>query len=481
MPNLTTSSSSTTRPLEMFQGRDLRALVAILLGVALGSLDTAIANTALPAIAADLHAPPAASIWVINAYQLAVVATLLPFAALGDLLGPRRIFLGGLAFFTASSLACAFADTLPTLAAARALQGIGAGGMMSVNIALIRLIYPTSRLGRGVGLNALVVGVGFTLGPAVASLVLAVASWPWLFAINVPLGLIALAFALPALPHTARRGHSFDPMTAVLTSVTFAALILALGAAAQREALSLVLLPMGIAIVSGMLLLRRQAGHPAPMLPVDLLRRPMFALSTFTAMASFAAQGLAFVSLPFYFEAVLHRNPVDTGFLMTSWPIIVALAAPIAGRLSDRYPPGLLGGVGLAILSLGMVSLALLPADPKTLDIVLRMAICGAGFGFFQSPNLKALMSSAPPERSGGASGVIAMARLIGQTTGAALVALCFGLAGVHGPTWALALGAASAGLASIASIARLWARQESSSISHYSPVRNLSDIKEPW
>lgn len=461
MPDLpnSTANTNTTLPLATLKGRDLRALVAILLGVALGSLDTAIANTALPTIAADLHAPPAASIWVINAYQLAVVATLLPFAALGDLLGPRRIFLGGLAFFTASSLACAFANTLPTLAVARALQGIRAGGLMSVNIALIRLIYPASRLGRGVGLNALVVGVGFTLGPAVASLVLSVASWPWLFAINVPLGLIALAFALSALPRTARRGHSFDLMTAVLTSMTFAALILSLGAAAQREALPLVLIPLVIAAVSGVLLLRRQAGHPAPMLPIDLLRRPMFALSTLTAMASFAAQGLAFVSLPFYFEEVLHRSPVDTGFLMMSWPIVVALAAPIAGRLSDRHPPGLLGGVGLAILGVGMVSLALLPAEPQTSGIVIRLAICGAGFGFFQSPNLKALMSSAPPERSGGASGVIAMARLIGQTTGAALVALCFGVAGVRGPTCALSLGAASAGLASVASIARLWAR----------------------
>jgi DHA2 family multidrug resistance protein-like MFS transporter len=189
-----------------------------------------------------------------------------------------------------------------------------------------------------------------------------------------------------------------------------------------------------------------------------LLRRPLFALSAVTAMASFAAQGLAFVSLPFYFEQVLHRNPVDTGFLMMAWPIIVALVAPLAGRLSDRYHPGMLGGVGLALLSLGMASLALLPAEPATLDIVLRMALCGAGFGFFQSPNLRALMSSAPPQRSGGASGVIAMARLIGQATGAALVALCFGLAGVQGSVWALALGAGAAGLAAMASTARLWA-----------------------
>ncbi|WP_295952741.1 MFS transporter [Rhodoferax sp.] len=436
------------------------ALAAIMVGVALGALDTAIANTALPAIATDLHAPAATSIWIINAYQLAVVASMLPFAALGDLVGPRRIFIGGLAGFTVASLLCTLASSLPQLALARALQGIGAGALMSVNIALIRQLYPAERLGRGVGLNALVVGVGFTIGPAVASLVLSVASWPWLFAINVPLGLVALAFAVPTLPRSAPRGHSFDRVAAFLTAITFAALILALGSAAQREAWPLVATPLAVTLVAGALLLRRQAGHPAPMLPLDLLRRPMFALSTVTAMAAFAAQGLAFVSLPFYFEEVLHRDPISTGFLMVSWALVVALAAPIAGRMSDRHPPGLLGGVGLALLCLGMVSLALLPTEPQTLDIVLRMALCGAGFGFFQSPNLKALMSSAPPERSGGASGVIGMARLIGQTTGAALVALCFGLAGsLHGPTWALGLGAMFAGLASMASFARLWAR----------------------
>ncbi|BDT69933.1 riboflavin transporter RibZ [Comamonadaceae bacterium OS-1] len=463
MPDTTSAASlppPATHPDTGFHTREWLALAAIMLGVSLGALDTAIANTALPAIATDLQAPAATSIWVINAYQLAVVASMLPFAALGDLVGPRRIFIGGLTGFTVASLLCTFASSLPQLAVARALQGIGAGALMSVNIALIRQLYPPERLGRGVGLNALVVGVGFTIGPAVASLVLSVASWPWLFAINVPLGLVALAFAVPTLPRSAPRGHGFDRVAAVLTAITFAALILALGSAAQREAWPLVVAPLAVTLVAGALLLRRQAGHPAPMLPLDLLGRPMFALSTVTAMAAFAAQGLAFVSLPFYFESVLHRDPISTGFLMVSWALVVALAAPIAGRMSDRHPPGLLGGVGLAFLSLGMVSLALLPAEPQTLDIVLRMALCGAGFGFFQSPNLKALMSSAPPERSGGASGVIGMARLIGQTTGAALVALCFGVAGsLHGPTWALGLGAMFAGLASMASFARLWAR----------------------
>ena len=441
---------------DRLNGPQRRALAATLLAVALATLDTTIVNTALPGIAASLQADPASAIWVINAHQLAVVATLLPFAALGDRWGPRPVYLGGLAVFMLAALASTLADSLPGLAAARALQGVGTSALMSVNIALIRLIYPPSRLGRGLGLNALVVGVMFAAGPTVASLVLSVAHWRWLFALNLPLGLLALAFALPGLPRSPALGHRFDPLTAVLTALTFTALVGALGAGAQRVPGPLVLGLAALGLAFGALLLRRQAGHPAPMLPVDLLRRPVFALSVVTAMASFAAQGLAFVSLPFFFETVLHRDPVQTGFLLAPWAIVVAAAAPIAGRLSDRVAPGLLGGLGLLLLSAGMASLALLQPDASVTSIVLRMMVCGAGFGLFQSPNLKALMSSAPPERSGGASGMVAMARISGQTIGAALVALCFGLAGARGPVWALGLGAGAALLAAVASAARL-------------------------
>ncbi|HEY4079360.1 MAG TPA: MFS transporter [Burkholderiaceae bacterium] len=433
-----------------------RALMAVLLGVVLATLDTAIANTALPNIAADLHSPAAASIWVINAYQLAVVATMLPFASLGDRFGPRRIFLGGIAVFTAASLICTFANTVPLLAAARVVQGIGAGAMMSVNIALIRLIYPASRLGAGVGMNALVVGISFALGPSVASVILSVANWPWLFGINVPLGLLAIGFAWPNLPRSEPHRHAFDPATALLTAVSFAALIFTLSSTAQLQSLTQIGISALITVVSVVCLLVRQAGHAAPMLPVDLLRRPMFALSTVTAIAAFATQGVAFVALPFYFEEVLHHDPVHTGFLMTAWPVIVAAAAPIAGRMSDRVSPGLLGGIGLALLSVGMVALTMISEQTSVPMIVICMAICGAGFGMFQAPNLKALMSSAPPERSGGASGVIGVARLLGQSSGAASVALCFHLGGTNGAALALALGAVSAGVAAAASFSRL-------------------------
>ncbi|MCJ2091488.1 MFS transporter [Methylobacterium sp. J-072] len=437
-------------------GQRGRAMAAVLTGVALATLDTAIANTALPTIAADLGVDPGASVWIVNAYQLAVVATLLPIAALGEIVGQRRIYVAGLVLFTGASLICALAWSLPTLVAARVLQGIGASALMAVNIALIRFIYPAHQLGRGVGLNAFVVGVGFAVGPTVASLILLAAPWPWLFAVNVPIGLGALALAWTALPETGRSGHNFDVAGALLNAAAFALLVLGLGEAAHEGPLWRILLEVGGALACFTLLLRRQAGHPAPMLAADLLKRPLFALSALTAVCSFAAQGLAFVSLPFLFQHTLGRSQVETGFLMTPWPLVVALMAPVAGRLSDRYAPGLLGGIGLAGLALGMGLLALLPADPSVPNIIWRMAICGAGFGFFQAPNLRAIMTSAPANRSGGASGIVATARLLGQTLGAALVAACFAIAEAHGPALAMGLGAAFAGFASAVSFTRL-------------------------
>jgi DHA2 family multidrug resistance protein-like MFS transporter len=203
-------------------------------------------------------------------------------------------------------------------------------------------------------------------------------------------------------------------------------------------------------------LMRRHADHPAPMLPIDLFRSPLFALSAATAVCAFAVQGLSFVALPFYFEDLLGRSQVETGFFMTPWPLVVAIMAPLGGRLSDRYSAGILGGIGLVILTLGMALLAMLPANPSVLDIVWRMMLCGFGFGFFQTPNMKAIMTSAPLHRGGSASGMVATARLVGQTTGAAAAALCFGLAGRDGAALALALGAGFAALGSVMSFLRL-------------------------
>lgn len=195
------------------------AILSIAIGVGMASLDTAIANTALPAIADQLHASPAASVWIVNAYQLAMVATLLPFAALGETIGYRRACIGGLVLFTAASLACAMAWSLPSLVAARLFQGVGASAIMGVDTAMMRAIYPRHLQGRGFGTNALVVAVAFAIGPTAASLILAIAPWPWLFAINVPLGVIALFLGRRVLPVTKRARRSTPSSPAVTTRV----------------------------------------------------------------------------------------------------------------------------------------------------------------------------------------------------------------------------------------------------------------------
>jgi len=451
------SDLSTAAPADGLPPRQrIEAIAAICLTVAMANLDGAIANTALPTIARDLGANGAAAIWVVNAYQIAMLAALLPLASLGEILGHRRIYVVGLVVFTCTSLACGLAWSLPSLVVARALQGLGAAAIMSVNTALVRFSYPASMLGRGVGLNAFAVALGFTAGPTVASAVLSAASWHWLFLINVPVGLLALTLAVRSLPATERARHAFDGVAALLCAGLFAFMAFALSEATHGGSRIAVAVEGLLALVCGFALAHRQTGHPAPMLAADLFRRPVFALSGATAICAFATQGLAFIALPFLLQTALGRSQVATGFLITPWPAVVAIMAPIAGRLSDRYPAGALGGLGLAVLSAGMALVALLPGSATTLQIVSAMAVCGAGFGFFQSPNLRALMSSAPPERSGGASGIVATARLLGQTTGAAIVALCLNLSPDAGSTIALWLGCGFAALGSLTSFLRL-------------------------
>jgi DHA2 family multidrug resistance protein-like MFS transporter len=439
------------------EGRQrLLALIAILLSVAMATLDTAIANTALPTMAASLQVSEAQVIWVVNAYQLAMVAVLLPFAASGEILGHRRVFAAGTVLFTVASLVCGLADSLTTLVAARILQGLGGAAIMSMNMTLIRFVFPASQLGRGAGLNALVVGLAFTVGPTVASAVLAVSSWHWLFLINVPVGLVAVLFAARALPHTERHDHGFDRVAALLCAGLFGCAVLGFESLSHGGEWMPVCVEWAVAAVCGALLWRRQAGHPAPMVPVDLFRVPAFALSALTAICAFSAQSFGFVALPFLLQAKLGYSAVATGLLMTPWPAVVALMAPVAGPMADRRSPGLLGGIGLAAFAVGLGALALLPAHASVADIVWRTAVCGAGFGFFQAPNLKALMGSVPPRRSGGASGVVATSRLLGQTLGAGLVALCFHLGNSIAPTLALWLGCAFALAGSAASGLRL-------------------------
>src|SRR6202000_2349736 len=252
------------------------AILTIAIGLIMSVMDGAIANVALLTIARDLQASPAFSIWIVNGYQLAITISLLPLASLGEIVGYRRVYLAGLLLFTVASLACTLSDGLLMLTTSRIVQGFGAAGIMSVNTALVRFIYPRAQLGRGIGINAMVVAISAAVGPSVAAAILAVATWPYLFAVNLPIGLAALVLGLRFLPHAPRASHTFDWQSAALSAITFGSGIAAIDSLGHGEALLTCLAEAGIAVGAGVLLVHRQTRMASPLLPVDLLRIPVF-------------------------------------------------------------------------------------------------------------------------------------------------------------------------------------------------------------
>ena len=432
----------------------LLAIITVVLGLTMAVMDGSIVNLALPTMARQMHASAAEAIWIVNSYQIAMAICLLPLASLGEVIGHRRIYLLGLILFTLASLACTLSSNITQLSLARVLQGLGAAGILSVNTALIRFIYPVRMLGRAVGYNALVAGSASALGPSVAGLILHLASWHWLFLINIPLGLLALAIGLRALPFNPLSARKYDVVSALLCLLFVGLSLYSFDALAHLQGLSIVLPCAAMALVVLCLLLRLQSSS-APMLPLDLLRIPLFGLSIGTSICAFAAQSTVLVMLPFLLQNQLGLPAAKVGLLLTTWPISLALAGLLSGRLSDRIAAGLLGGLGLAILATGLLALLCVQQSTPTPIIALLLALCGIGFGVFQSPNNRTMISASPRTRSGAASGMLGTARLTGQTLGAALVAL---ILNTSATPYSLALycSAALAGAACLVSLTRL-------------------------
>jgi DHA2 family multidrug resistance protein-like MFS transporter len=387
-------------------------------------LDTSIANVALPTLAHELNATAAESIWVVNAYQLGSVMLLLPLAAVGERLGYRRIYMAGMAVFTLASAICIFAPSLAVLALGRGLQGMGAAGVMSMNAGLVRHSYPRRMMGRVLGGNAFIIALSTAAAPTVASTILSLANWRWLFAVNIPLCAFVLSFGALVLPRSETVKRAFDAVSALLSATLFGGLVMGADVVGRGDRPLLGWGLLAVAGVSAALALRRAWDQPAPLFPVDLLRIPVFGLSIATSTASFAAALIGSVSLPFLFQRGLGRDVVQTGLLMTPWPIATALASGVAGILADKLPGAILNSAGLLAMAAGLWLLAAMPMDVDNLGVVWRTALCGAGFGFFQSPNNRTMILSAPRSRSGAMGGALSTARTTGQSLGAVLVAM---------------------------------------------------------
>ena len=418
------------------------AMSAILCGLFFSVMDGTVCNVALPTLAEDLNVSSSDSIWLVNAFQLVIIMVLLPFSALGELYSYRKIYLWGMALFTLGSFFCALSFTFHQLIAARIVQGIGAAMVMSINVSLVKLIYPKRHLGKGIGLNSMVVAFGLVIGPVFTGFVLSIATWQWLFIVNIPFGIIAFILARRSLPENPTKilGRHFDIKEALLNALTFGLFIGCFEAFSHDADIPLVAAGFIMFALSLWAFIKNQKKKDFPMLPLDLLSTPVFSMSVITSIISFASQMLAMIAMPFLLVHSFGYDAGQTGLLMTSYPVVILFIAPVSGFLINKVNPEILCALGLFILCIGSFLLAFIPDNSGFWDIAWRFAICGVGFGFFQSPNNHLIISSAPQHRAGSAGGMIASARMIGQTIGAACVAMLFHLFGNEGTVSSLIL-----------------------------------------
>lgn len=429
------------------------AAAAAFVALGLVVLDGAIANVALPTISAKLQVSAAASVWIVTSYQTALVVSLLPLAAWAESVGYRRVFTLGVVVFTLASLLCALSPSLPWLAGARFLQGLGGGGIMSLTVALMRFTFPHRRLGAIIGAVAVTVALGGAAGPSIGAAILAVANWPWLFAVNLPLGVVALALTR-ALPDPRGSRRPLDFVSVALNIGVFAPLVIG-----GEIAVAFPWRCAGLLAVSGMCLvalMRREAPRPAPLFPLDLLRGRSFRISILASICCFAAQMSSMVALPFYFQHAWGLSATLTGLCMTPWPLTVAIAGPVSGRLSDRVGTAWLCAAGAGTLSVGVALVSIWPLGGGLGPLVFITMLSGLGFGFFQVPNNRNMLISAPRERSGAAGGMQGLARLTGQTLGGVLATLLFQIfSDSLAPRWGLAFASALALAAALISTMR--------------------------
>ncbi len=399
------------------------AISSVLAAMVLVVLDAAIANIALPTIATSLMVTPASAVQVITAYQLGLVMMLLPAAALGERRGFAGVFSAGAVLFTAASGLCALSPSLSWLVTARFIQGVGSAGIMGLGVALLRLSVPAHRFGTAIGWNAMAVALSSAAGPTLGASILAVSSWHWLFAVNLPIGACVLLMAR-ALPDGKGTGRPVDLVSIAVSALSLASFVAGARYTPAHPALAAMFF-IG-AIILATALIRREFGRSAPLIPLDLLRDSSFRVSVIASVLSFVGQTAALIALPFYLQNAFGLSPLMVALYLLPWPLTVAVTGPVAGKLADHVSTArlcLTGGVFLAV-GLGSATFSSLHREP--LAIGFCMMVCGLGFGLFNVSNNRSMFLSAPLERSGAAGGLQSVARLSGQTLGAVVMTFLF-------------------------------------------------------
>lgn len=416
------------------------AIASVLAAMAAAVLDASSINIALPSIAQAFDVEPSFAAWLVIAYQGALVAGLLPLAAIGEHFGYRLTFVAGTALFGLSAAASAMAPGIVLLVNFRILQGIGAASIMALGVALLRQTVAEEEFGKAIGWNAMTVALLSAAGPTIGALLLGLGNWRFLFAGSVLLSGVALV-AARGLPSHRQERKALDAVGILIYAAVVPAFVVAAGLARLSALLSVLLFAAGL---TGLwLLVLRDRRRESPFLPLALFRSSSFTRSVLASVACFSALGLSLLMLPFALHERLGLSAQDTALMMTPWPLAVLLTTPITARLLDRVQPARLCAVGALVLACGLAALAAAPLVGSVPAYISGIILCGIGFGLFQTPNNRTMFLAAPADRAASAGGVQGTARLTGQVTGALIASILLAVTPV-GAAASIAFGVAA-------------------------------------
>jgi len=404
------------------------AILAV--GIFMATLDSSIVNISLPSIATYFGVPLSGAVeWVIIIYLVVIAGVLLTIGRLADMIGRKPIWATGLAIFTIGSALSGASLSLGMLIAARGLQGLGGALIMAISPAMLTSAFPASERGRALGMNAVIVALGVSVGPTLGGIITEHFTWRWIFYVNVPLGIIGFIATFRVLTERMRKGQQgrFDPLGAIFLAIGLVALTMGLSFGQEWGWNSPLLIgTLVVSVIALTVLVIVEQRVPYPIIDFSLLRRRVFLSANVSLVLSFLALFAVSFMMPFYLEELRGLSVEQAGLLLTPLPLTIAVLAPFTGSLADRFGTRWLAASGLAIACLGLFFISQLNAQSSIWDIVWRLVLIGVGQAMFQSPNNSALMGAAPRGQQGSASGFLATGRVVGQSVSVALAGAIF-------------------------------------------------------
>jgi len=414
-----------SHPVPQISGaRQWYVLIAVSSGTFLSTIDGSIVNIALPTLEKSLGTNFTTIQWVVLAYLLTIATLMLPVGRLADMFGKKRLYLVGYLIFTSGSVLCGLSSSVELLIAFRILQAIGATFILALGSAIVTEAFPTSERGKALGVIGTMVSIGLISGPTIGGVILGSLSWHWIFFVNLPVGVIGILLVARFVPDT-RPGYKerFDLPGAVTLFAALLSLLMAMSIGQTMGFVSPVVLGMiGLAILFVAIFISVERRSAYPMIQLILFENKLFSVNLITGVLTFICSAGAILLMPFYLQNILGLDPSASGLLLSVVPLTMGIVAPISGWLSDRFGTRPLTVIGLAVLLLGYLAASTLNETTSRWLYALCFFPVGVGMGLFNSPNNSAIMGAVPRNRLGVASGLMALTRTVGQTTGVSVI-----------------------------------------------------------